>query len=161
MPPRASACSRSQPPNGACAWRWISDTVDSQPFFEALIDDFRHALPDARISIDADIQNVALDSQDASAFGVIINELLANAIKHAWRPGETGALSVTFAQRGGENVLGVSDDGHGGGRDDSAAGLGKVLVELLVQSIKGALETTPACEDAARPGLTATIRAPM
>jgi two-component sensor histidine kinase/CHASE3 domain sensor protein len=138
-----------------------SDTVDSQPFFEALIDDFRHALPDARISIETDIQNVALASQDASAFGVIINELLANAIKHAWAPNETGALSVTFAQQDGNNVLRVSDDGAGGGREDDTGGLGKVLVQSLVQSIKGALETKPAREDGARPGLAATVRAPV
>mgnify|MGYP000958546767 CR=1 FL=1 len=138
-----------------------SDTVEARHFFETLIDDFRHSLPDDRITIETELRNVALKSQDASAFGVILNELLANAAKHAWNASERGSISVIFTQIDEENVLRISDDGRGGGRQDSAGGLGQVLVQSLVQSMKGTLETAPVTNDPERPGLCAVVRAPV
>jgi two-component sensor histidine kinase len=138
-----------------------TDTVEAASFFETLIEDFRNALPDDRIEITAEIAPVSVSSQDASAFAVIINELLANAIKHAWPGGETGTLNVKFAREGDDHVLRVTDDGQGSNREDSSGGLGKILVESLVQSLDGSLTMTPINEGSDRPGLLCIVRAPV
>lgn len=138
-----------------------TDTVDAASFFETLIEDFRHALPDERIMITADIAPVSVSSEDASAFAVILNELLANAIKHAWPSGEHGALAVKFAREGDDHVLRVTDDGQGSNREDSSGGLGKILVESLVQSLQGTLSMAPIKKGSDRPGLLCIVRAPV
>jgi two-component sensor histidine kinase len=163
---RALAAARQRVSSIASAQRRMrlamdSDTVESESFFSALIDDLRQTVPDDRIAIRASIARVSLASQDASAFGVILNELLANALKHAWSPTDAGAVTVAFTQSESENILSVVDDGRGHDREDGAAGLGRILVESLVQSIDGALETGPVSADPDRPGLSCVVRAPI
>jgi two-component sensor histidine kinase len=137
------------------------DTVEALGYFGALIDDFHAALPDDRIAIDAHIADISLSSQDASAFGVILNELLANAVKHAWGEGERGQIKIAFSHEGNDHIMRITDDGRGSKREDSSGGLGKILVESLVQSIQGTLTIAPASQDARRPGLVCTVRAPV
>ena len=130
-----------------------SDTVESVGFFDTLIEDFRNALPDHRISIVASIAPGSLPSQDAIAFGVILNELIANAIKHAWDPGDQGEQDA--------RVMMVKDDGRGQVREDTTGGLGQVLIQSLIQSLHGQIKHERVRDDAERPGLRVTVRAPV
>lgn len=79
----------------------------------------------------------------AAAVGLIATELVLNAVKHAFRAGERGTLTVRRAQAAGRCLLTVADDGVGlpEGLDLAASsGLGMRLVRSLVAQLDGALE---------------------
>ena len=75
-----------------------------------------------------------------SPLGLILNELVTNALKHAYPEGAGGVVRVAFALKPeGEGALFVSDDGTGMGPPREGS-LGTDLVTRLVQQIGGQLE---------------------
>jgi two-component sensor histidine kinase len=92
------------------------------------------------IGIETDLARMRMPHERAVPLGLIVNELVTNAIKHAY-PGKAGGIiRVTFATAdNGEGVLYVRDDGVGMGppREGSA---GTDLLARLVQQIGGHLE---------------------
>ena len=92
-----------------------------------------------------DIADVALDLDVAVPCGLVINELLTNALKHAFPEGRAGAVNVSLRrQPGGLLALAVADDGIGlPATVDIAnpATLGLRIVKILAAQIRGTLET--------------------
>jgi two-component system, sensor histidine kinase PdtaS len=92
------------------------------------------------IQVETNLAPIRVPHERAVPIGLIVNELVTNAIKHAY-PGETGGvIRVTFATAdNGEAVLCVRDDGVGLGppRKGSA---GTDLLARLAQQIGGTLE---------------------
>lgn len=76
--------------------------------------------------------------------GLIPNELLTNAYKHAFRGRRSGAIRVRLrTSPGGRVQLTVSDDGNGlpAGVDwRQSNSLGLRLVQMLTRQIRGELE---------------------
>jgi two-component sensor histidine kinase len=92
-----------------------------------------------RATVDA--ASVVLSADMAIPCGLIANELMTNAFKHAF-PGGCGSVRVTLAQRGDALVLRVVDDGVGLPRGfdlASLTSLGLQLVQTLSEQIGGAL----------------------
>jgi PAS domain S-box-containing protein len=94
------------------------------------------------LSINAD--EVLLPISAAVPCGLVVNELIANALKHAFPDGRRGKIKIELAH-GPENsaVLAVSDDGVGIPEDLDLATtqtLGLQLVTLLTDQLGGALE---------------------
>lgn len=56
---------------------------------------------------------MALPVEQAIPLGLVLNELLTNALKHAFPPGRPGRVHVGLANRGGVLELSVQDDGVG------------------------------------------------
>jgi PAS domain S-box-containing protein len=95
----------------------------------------------AGISLEVDVQAIALGIDRAIPCGIIINELLTNALKHAFPRGSAGSVLVRFAEGGDEGiVLTVQDDGVGIPEDldpAKSSSLGLELVQTLVEQLKG------------------------
>lgn len=91
------------------------------------------------VSDDAD-----LDRDRAVTIGLLINELVTNAAKHAFVGRDTGAIAVTFsATEKGYRLL-VEDDGVGIGEraeNGGPGGLGQRLVDAFVRQANGAIST--------------------
>ena len=64
------------------------------------------------IEIEVKAQKLEIDPDRAVPFGLLVNELATNAIKHAF-PGGTGHILLSVEQIGDEMELTVSDDGVG------------------------------------------------
>lgn len=97
------------------------------------------------ITLDVHVDEVFLSLDMAIPCGLIINELISNALKHAFLNGPEGQISVDLHRVGEKNVLIVSDNGVGlPGEIDvvSAKTLGLQLVSALVKQIEGRLELT-------------------
>jgi PAS domain S-box-containing protein len=95
------------------------------------------------ISLDVCVDDIFLALDSAIPCGLIINELVSNALKHAFLNGSAGHITVDLHQEGGKNVLVVSDDGVGlpGDLDvQTTETLGLQLVSALVQQLDGTLE---------------------
>jgi two-component sensor histidine kinase len=97
----------------------------------------------ARVHIDSEIDDVWLAPESAVACGLILNELISNALKHGF-PGErSGRVHASVRHGGvGQLVLAVSDDGVGlpAGFELARAGaLGLTIARSLADQLKGAL----------------------
>jgi PAS domain S-box-containing protein len=103
---------------------------------------------DPSIRVESDIGNIALDVSFAVPIGLILNELITNAFKHAFPSGGPGAIRIAFRQDGADFYeFSVSDTGigiSGCGAEPRMGSLGLTLIRLLVQQINGVLST--ACD---------------
>jgi len=96
-----------------------------------------------RITVSVDAPAISLDLSSAIPCGLIINELVSNAFKHAFPDLPTGEIRVEVrAQEPGQHVLTVRDNGVGfpqGFDPASTATLGFQLVQSLVKQLQGTL----------------------
>lgn len=98
---------------------------------------------DDRISLDLDIERLHVRAEHASSIGLLITEVVTNAMKHAFPDGRRGTISVHMqAQENGWARLVIADDGVGiacGGGYLPADGLGLQLVSGFVRQMGGDL----------------------
>jgi PAS domain S-box-containing protein len=90
-----------------------------------------------RLAWSAPPGELALDR--AVPLGLIVNELVTNAIKHAFPAGRGGQITVRLEAAGGQARLEVSDDGLGLAPGMDAGGFGTRLVQGLARQIGATL----------------------
>ena len=78
----------------------------------------------------------------ATACATIVNEVVANAIKHAFPDGRTGSISVTGYAHEGAYLLECSDDGIGL-PEEISKGLGTRIIDAAAEQVGGSVETRP------------------
>jgi two-component sensor histidine kinase len=96
------------------------------------------------LTVEAD-ESVA--TPDASvSLGLIVTELVINALKHAFPEGRGGAILVDYRSHGADWSLSVRDDGIGfhGGDAPARAGLGISIVEALAKQLHAKVTTANA-----------------
>lgn len=94
----------------------------------------------ARIQIGLQIEDVFLDVDTAIPCGLIINELLSNALKHAFPDNLAGRVDISFRHDQNECVLEIADNGIGfpPGLDFKKSSLlGLQLVTTLTNQLLG------------------------
>ena len=101
-----------------------------------------YAAASGRIRLTMDIDETEISIDQAVPCGLIINELVTNAIKHAFPPGFTGApeIIVSFHTRGAAAKLVIRDNGIGipeGTIPGKTETLGLSLVPMLAQQLNG------------------------
>jgi two-component sensor histidine kinase/HAMP domain-containing protein len=93
------------------------------------------------IRVALDVDPVTLDLDIATSCGLILNELLSNALKYAFPEGRDGVISVTFRCSDGSATLVVADNGVGLPKvpagQEPAPSLGLRLVTALVGQLHG------------------------
>jgi two-component system, sensor histidine kinase PdtaS len=116
--------------------------LDSQTFIRELCDDLKASAARGRpLSIECRADSRPLSMEQAVLLGLIVNELVTNAIKHAFPDGRRGHIRVGFEAIGGRARLAVEDDGVGlVGRAQGATGMGQELVRGLAHQLGGELE---------------------
>jgi two-component system, sensor histidine kinase PdtaS len=100
------------------------DTVDLAELLERL----RATLVQGLVSgteVTAELENVALEGQRATALALVFSELLGNALEHGGRH-----VAIQLARRADLAVLSISDDGKG--MAGSTEGTGLSIVRALV-----------------------------
>jgi PAS domain S-box-containing protein len=98
------------------------------------------------------VQDFALGVDQAIPCGLILNELVTNALKHAFPDDRAGLVCLNVALEEGRCHLGVTDDGVGLPEGFDAAEtntLGMQLVVTLTKQLEGRLEITSADPGAA------------
>ncbi|MBL8725332.1 MAG: PAS domain S-box protein [Planctomycetes bacterium] len=118
----------------------------------------------ARVRLDVVAEALPLDIQTAIPVGLLLNELVTNAMKHAFEDGQGGTVRVALRCVGGSDAeLCVADDGRGMAEPTAPAeagptrGLGLRLVRGLVRQIDGELHRRT---ESGR-GVAVTIRFPL
>lgn len=118
-------------------------TVAIDLYLEALVEDLRRSAEGgalAQLSLHAD--PIAVTPDHAVAIGMIVNELVTNALKYAY-PGGKGAIRVALtSDDANHGILIVEDDGVGiapkGG--PKSTGLGQRIVRAMAEKIRAQIE---------------------
>jgi two-component sensor histidine kinase len=104
--------------------------------------------------IDCQVEDVGVHDEAVVPLAMIANELVANAVKHAFPAPRSGTVTLSVRAASGGVELAVRDDGAG--IDPSARpGLGMRLVELWAEQIGARFVVDGACGTEARVELPA------
>jgi len=123
--------------------------IDGARYLQQLAEyQFRaHAIDPKRIRLSMHAEQAYLDLESAVPFGLIVNELLTNALRHAFPDGRDGAIAITLRARPEHRVQAmVQDDGVGLPAEFNwlnASSLGFRLVRMLADQLKAELEAHP------------------
>ena len=112
-------------------------------YLPRLIDEIVGVLPNREmVKVEKKIDDVAIEVQLLSPLGIIVNELITNAMKHAFIGKENGAINVTVSAKNGLVTLIVEDDGNGIPDSvdlNNTGGMGLELVSMLTAQIGGTI----------------------
>ncbi len=108
---------------------------------EGILDTFD---ADDRIKIDCVMEELELDVDTAVPIGLIVNELLTNALKYAFPKGEVGKIEIQLTENKEIIQLRVKDNGIGKaiGFSPKGTGFGTQLIALLTMQLDGTMEET-------------------
>lgn len=95
---------------------------------------------DDRVTIECAMNQLELDIDTAVPLGLIVNELLTNALKYAFPDGRKGKIRIEMnAQEDASISLKIADDGIGISGAAQGTGFGSQLVALLTRQLDGSL----------------------
>jgi len=116
--------------------------VDMRDYLTDLCNDLQGSVAGLRpITLDVAVESHALPLERAAPVGLIVNELLTNALKHAFPDDRPGTVTVRFVRDGKDFRLSVADDGVGApAAPQDGTGLGQRLVRSLAQQLGGSFE---------------------
>jgi PAS domain S-box-containing protein len=119
------------------------EAVDAATYLDDLCRDLIasvHKEGGTSIVLKTNIESELLPTDRAIPIGLMVNELVTNAVKYAF-PGETkGTVLVTLKRVPGELHLTVADNGQGVDARRADSGLGGRLVEGFAQQLGGKLK---------------------
>lgn len=105
---------------------------------------YSYMSPGRNILLDFDIEEISLSLDSAIPCGLIVNELVSNCFKYAFKDQKRGNIKISLAKDKNNNkVLVVHDSGHGLPQDldiETNDSLGLQLVWTLVDQIDGEIK---------------------
>jgi chemotaxis protein methyltransferase CheR len=119
------------------------EVIDAATYLEALCRDLIESVQKENgiaIALKTDIESEPLPVARAIPLGLIVNELVTNAVKYAFPSETSGTVAVTLKRIPGELRLIVSDDGKGLNPRRTDSGSGGRLVEIFARQLGGQVE---------------------
>jgi two-component sensor histidine kinase len=97
----------------------------------------------SRLTVKAEA--IEIDPDRAVAVGIIVNELVMNAVKYAY-PDGAGPIHVELTSQGDDLLLSISDDGVGDKvkADPRSTGMGQRIVAAMATKLDASVERDPA-----------------
>jgi two-component sensor histidine kinase len=90
------------------------------------------------VKIDTDINNVSLNINAAIPCGLILNELLTNSYKHAFKDKTNGEIQISFVDQNNTILMRVKDNGVGLPEEyKQKQSLGVTVIESLSEQLDG------------------------
>ena len=112
-------------------------------YLPSLIDEIISNFPNSQIvKVEKSIQDITLDAKHLQPLGIIINELLTNIMKYAFKERASGLISVYATKFKGHVAISVQDDGKSIPESvsfENSTGFGLQLVHALTQQLEGAI----------------------
>jgi two-component sensor histidine kinase len=115
-------------------------------YLDALLEDLRRSAEGNRMSrLTLKAEPIEIDPDRAVAIGIIVNELVMNAVKYAY-PDGAGPIHVDLSALGDDVVLSISDDGVGlnAKTDPRSTGMGQRIVTAMASKLNASVERDPA-----------------
>jgi PAS domain S-box-containing protein len=79
----------------------------------------------------------------ATPLGLILNEIITNSVKHAFRDDRGGKITLSVTKTDGNAVIRISDDGPGFTVSEKSPGLGRTLIKRLCKQVGAAIRWVP------------------
>ncbi len=97
---------------------------------------------DDKVKIECAMDVLNLDVDTAVPVGLIVNELLTNALKYAFPEGTHGKINISLKTESNDLQLKVTDNGIGKtiGAQPKGTGFGTQLIQLLTQQLNGTIQ---------------------
>jgi two-component sensor histidine kinase len=117
--------------------------VNMKEYFDSLIQGLfdTYNISSDRIVLHKNIAEINLDVDTVVPLGLITNELISNALKHAFPGTHAGNLFVDLFEESGNLILKVRDDGTGMTKAASQEGFGSKLIQSLSQKLEADITT--------------------
>jgi len=111
------------------------ETVNALSMIRQLTSALEHFIPeDKRIVFEVSGDNVVIGSNQASAVALVVNELVINALEHAFPDRDGGRVTVTLGAGNSYHIVTVSDNGVGfNPKPHAEDGLGLRIAESTVR----------------------------
>jgi PAS domain S-box-containing protein len=110
-------------------------------YFPALVDQIMDNFPDSNfIATEMELEDFVLGAKTLQPLGIIINELITNIFKYAFKGRSEGHIRIKAFERDGIVTLIIQDDGNGipeGIDFDNSKGFGLMLVGMLTRQLDG------------------------
>jgi two-component sensor histidine kinase len=122
------------------------ETTDAAEFLASVVDDLATSVPaDKAIAMHQDFAAMVIPARDATTLGIVVSELVTNAVKHAFDAGVAGNIWIRFVRsEQGAPELRVEDDGQGLPETGAAgSGLGAVIIKQLARQFGGVPDYGP------------------
>lgn len=125
------------------------ERVELDAYLEGLVEELAKSVgPDGSSpAITLDAQPIWVSTDQAVSLGVVVTELITNAVKYAYAPGQGGEIRVLLkadaeARRA---ILTVEDDGPGLGEGTpKGTGLGGKIITAMASGLRSVVEFDPA-----------------
>ncbi|TRX02423.1 sensor histidine kinase [Flavobacterium gawalongense] len=91
--------------------------------------------------------------------GLIINEIITNSFKHAFKETENPLIKITINQINQNNILTISDNGSGFEKKENYNGMGLSIVKALTKQLHGNFEIKKTIES--KSGTTSILEWPI
>jgi two-component sensor histidine kinase len=111
-------------------------------YLDALLGDLRRSAEGNRMSrLTLKADTIEIDPDRAVAIGIIVNELVMNAVKYAY-PDGAGPIDVDLDVQGDDLVLSIADNGVGlnGKTDPRSTGMGQRIVAAMASKLEASVE---------------------
>ncbi len=119
-------------------------SINADEYIRAIINKVLTAFPSGPyVHIDYSIAPLTLSVNESLPVGIIINELVTNAVQHSGVEGENLLISVQFYRESGNAVLMVTNTGCSFPENidfNNPRSLGFLLIKGMVEQLKGKLE---------------------
>ncbi|MHB8270322.1 sensor histidine kinase [Bradyrhizobium sp.] len=115
-------------------------------YLEALLEDLRRSAEGNKMSrLTLKAEPIEIDPDRAVAIGIIVNELVMNAVKYAY-PDGAGPIHIVLNAHGDDLELSIADDGVGLNvkTDPRSTGMGQRIVTAMAQKLDASVERDPA-----------------
>jgi two-component sensor histidine kinase len=120
------------------------DTLNVRDFLPRLVDDIVGVFSTtAAVRTELRIEDFPLGAKVLSPLGIILNEMITNSMKYAFKDAAEGLISVSASRTGRAVRVDYADDGSGLPEAicaESSTGFGLRLIGELVRQIGGTLE---------------------
>ncbi|MFW6388147.1 MAG: sensor histidine kinase, partial [bacterium] len=94
------------------------------------------------VEIHTDVDDIALDAKRLTTVGIIVNELVTNAMKYAFASHDAGTLYVTARHDGERITITVADNGPGlpdSFESTHTSSFGMTMIEALAAQLEGSI----------------------
>ena len=122
--------------------------VELAPYFNQLCKSIGASMihDPARLSLRVEADDSTTNADVSVSLGLIVTELVINALKHAFPGGRSGEIVVGYSSHGPNWTLSVRDDGVGMPKDAASAtpGLGTSIVEALARQLHARIQVDSA-----------------
>lgn len=116
------------------------DRIEAKDYFQTLVDEISKAYDITKIDIQISVEQIYLNVYESIYCGLIINELIINAVKYAFDNVGCGRINIVMQYCDGKKIVEIFDNGRGLKNEDLERSFGLLMVRSLVEEqLKGSL----------------------